>query len=333
LFVVEKLPIHFVNPDHTPNPAILNKSIKSFPARNNWAYAGDGYIFLTKKSKTMKLTFFKKTALLALACTAVVLLSWTKGSQSTVKDLSEEEVFEGLVFMKGKLVGMVPELQEAAIIQAKMTASSNGEQGLNKLQSEILRRIKAKHPGYLSQFKQVLMSGNQYAIRAELQKADQYTASTMGDVLGMDFTDLASKREAVANLLGNKLTQMKELYRRFQIGEIGDMEFKAANDALLADKKEALVAIFSNPTSFNTHQVAASGAGACIAVNLAFALNITTYVNIAVLTNLYAHTNIYIGVNYWSGGGGSGGGIFHFDIMNSLNGERMINSIANRLKQ
>jgi hypothetical protein len=283
----------------------------------------------------MKFTFIKKVSL-ALICAAVVLVSWTRNSASDIKHLTEEEIFNGLVFMKGKLVGMVPELQEAATIQAKLGASSNEKQGLNKLQSEILQRIKTKHPGYLTQFKQVITSGNQYAIKAEMEKVRNMTSDAMGDILGIELGDLASKREAIQKLLGDKMQQLKELSRKFQTGDMTEAQFKSASVTLLEDKKQGLAEIFPQANGISIGNMSSTGNGTCVAINVAVYVNIYGAINVAAAVNIYAAVNVFTAVNFWFGGcgGGGGGGFYLYNYeLQSLNGERMVNSIANRLKQ
>jgi SdpC family antimicrobial peptide len=275
----------------------------------------------------MKLSMFKKTASLVAIAMTIFLVSWKSDATKDLSKISEEDLFNGLVFVKGEVAAMVPELKDAMVLQSKMVVNKQEQQQIDKLQQEIVDRIKLKHPKYLAEFKNAIISGNHYAIEAALEKADAYAANAIGDILGMDFSNLEQKKDAVKNLLGSKMAQLKELHRRFQIGEMTAAEFTTANDAVLADKKNELLAIFSNPASFNNSQLTAGNQGACIAVNLAFALNVTAYANIAVTLNIYAYTNVYWGTNYF----------YSYAIprlaSKSLSSKESINSIARVFKQ
>jgi SdpC family antimicrobial peptide len=274
----------------------------------------------------MKITFIKKTALASLVCAAILLVSWTRNGHSVTKYLSDEAVFEGLVFMKGELVGLIPEVQEAAILQAKLNPAALEQQRLAKIHGEMIQYLKAKHPGYLPHFKSVMTSGNHYAIRAELEKSNEMTSEALGAVLGIDLRHSASKQEAIAKLLSDKAGLLKELYRQFKAGEINEQAFKAATEKALADKKEKLLALLPGATDISTASV---NSGHCLSINITVAINIAGALNVAAAINLAAAINIYVFNN-----------IYFWDSRpevrmaspNSFDHQQLVNSIAERLK-
>lgn len=283
----------------------------------------------------MKLTFIKKTTLVALICAAIVLVSWTRSTTSVAKDLSDEEVFNGLVFMKGKLVANVPELQEVAILQAKLNPSALEQERLNKLQGDIVERIKAKHPGYLAHFKEVMTSGNQFAISAELRKSNEFISDALGDVLGIDFKQVASKRDEIAKMLGSKMGQLKDLYREYKAGEIDEAGFKAANAKIMTDEHGGLAKLFPTAANIEMGNVASTNSGYCAAINLAYNVNLGVNVNVGVNVNLGVNVNvgvnIYIFKNvhfWWSDSEQTSDG----SETKRFAQDRLINSVAHLLK-
>lgn len=278
------------------------------------------------------MTFFKKTALASLICTAIILVSWTKSANSDVKQLTDEAVFNGLIFMKGEVVGLVPELKETAILQAKLTQATKEEKGLTKMQASILQRIQTKHPGYLAHFRKVMTSGNHYAISAELQNANTLVNDALGDVLGIDLNKAASKKDEVAKLLGSKMQQLKDLYKQYKVGDLTEAEFKSANATILADKNGELAKLFPNQ-DLSIGNVTSTNSGYCLTVNVGININVGVNVNVGVNINIGANVNVGVNVNifrninFWWGDSQE----LPMETSEFIQAS-MVNSIAERLK-
>lgn len=278
------------------------------------------------------MTFFKKTALASLICTAIILLSWTKSANSDVKQLTDEAVFNGIIFMKGEVVGLVPELKETAILQAKLTQATKEEKGLTKIQASILQRIQAKHPGYLAQFRKVMTSGNHYAISAELQNANTLVNDALGDVLGINLSQAAAKKDEVAKLLGSKMQQLKDLYKQYKVGDITEAEFKTANATILADKNGELAKLFPNQ-DLSVSNITSTNSGYCATINVGININVGVNVNVGVNINIGANVNIglnvniFKNVNFWWGDSQE----LPMETRDFIQAS-MVNSIAERLK-
>jgi hypothetical protein len=227
----------------------------------------------------------------------------------------------------------MPELQEVATLQAKLTPSKQEQDRLEQIQNEVLVHIKTKYPGYLHHFKNVMTSGNHFAINAELEKSREIIGNALGDILGIDFGQTASKREELLRLLGDKTATLKDLYRQFKIGDIDEAGFKAAATKTLAEKQGDIARLFPN-AAVDVSSVASTNSGYCatvtVAVNITIGVNVAVGVNIAVGLNVVAGINAYITTNihFWNGDSNNAESI----SAQSLTGQQMVNAIAERLR-
>lgn len=241
----------------------------------------------------MKVQVLKKIALAVLAGAAIMLVSWKGSSTAGPNKFTDEEVFRGLMFMKGQVANQIPQLQEKAVLMQKLNQGKQDQQAIDELQDKILMHIKANKPNYLSSFASTMKSGNHYAISNKLKEGGEVITDALFEMLHIDMGDAQSKKEAINKLMGSKMEAIRGLYTKFKTGEMSAEAFKKANQEIMADKTDDLLKLF--PALAANGNTASVNDGKCVAVTVAAGLAVAVYLAVAVTAG--AIVNVAVAIN------------------------------------
>lgn len=134
------------------------------------------------------------TAPLALLTVLVSCESKNESIKPSLASYSGKELFEGLMFAKGEVTTLFPELEKGVMARASLKGELLDD--ILELEEEMIRTIEVKNPKYFDKFKSSITSGKHLAIKEAMIGGGKMIEVVAYDMLGSKVDMKALKTEA-----------------------------------------------------------------------------------------------------------------------------------------
>ena len=258
-----------------------------------------------KKLNSKKLIKFVKIFSLVGLTLPIILVSFKDKNHYPRKEYSSEQLFRGIIFMKGPVSSTIPEVQDR--LEVKNLVITNKEQIKQEIKIEdlIVKQIKKCFPEYLEEFKTEVTSGDPQRINLALEKTQDIIMRSLASYLGLQLNNITSAKEQISKIMARNQNEFQSAIADFQMKKIDEKEFDKRIHASLNVDKDKLKSIFpgdqiSDAAIRNANKELCGGCAAFLsflACNVAVAINVAGYINLALAVNIAVAIDAAVAVN------------------------------------